>query len=255
MVLAKGDVQCFNFQGDCMSFKNQTIVIIGGNSGIGLATARAVIAQDGQVIIAGRSTQKLKKAQLVLGKNTRSFELDVTEEEQVKGFFQQIGPFNHLVTSVGVAGMGNFKDLETSAARSLFECKFWGQYNAAKYGISQIKVGGSITFFSGIGSRKPFPGLAPVAAINGAIEALCRTLAVELSPIRVNVIAPGVIDTPAHNTMPAEKKKLFLAGIGGKLPAKRVGTAEEVAELVLFLMANGFCTGTVIDIDGGHRLI
>lgn len=238
-----------------MSFKNQTIVIIGGNSGVGLATARAVIAQDGQVIIVGRSTKKLKAAQVSLGKNCRSFAVDVTEDEQIKAFFQQIGAFNHLVTSVGVAGMGNFRDLETSAARSLFECKFWGQYNAAKHGVSQIKTGGSITLFSGIGSRKPFPGLAPVAAINGAIEALCRTLAVELSPIRVNVIAPGVIDTPAHDTMPGEKKKQFFTNIAGKLPAKRIGTADDVAELVLFLMANGFCTGTVIDIDGGHRLI
>lgn len=238
-----------------MSFKNQTIVIIGGNSGIGLAAAQAVVARDGQVIIAGRSTQKLKKAQALLGKNTRSFELDVTQEEQVKSFFQRIGAFNHLVTSIGVAGMVSFKDLETSAARSLFECKFWGQYNAAKYGISQIKPGGSITFFSGIGSRKPFHGLAPVAAINGAIEALCRTLAVELSPIRVNVIAPGVIDTPAHDTMPDEKKKQLFIGIASKLPAKRIGAAEDVAELVLFLMSNGYCTGTVIDIDGGHRLI
>ena len=237
-----------------MSLKNKKIVIIGGSSGIGLATAKAASAKGANVVIASRSQEKLENASAEIGSNCIVFPLDFSLEESVKTFFDQCGQFDHLVTTAMIGAGGPFLEFETETARKVFDSKFWGQYYAAKYGAPQINPGGSITFFSGVASQKPNPGRGAIAAINGAIEGLCRTLAVELSPIRVNVISPGLIATPLYDKMPDDDRASFFNSMADKLPVKRVGAAEDVAQTVLYLMNNGF-TGSVFEVNGGAKLV
>ena len=126
---------------------------------------------------------------------------------------------------------------------------------AAKYGAMAIRQGGSITMFAGVASEKPLPGLVAYAAVNGAVEGLCRTLALELAPLRVNAISPGIVMTPAYAGMPGDEREAMFGAMAAKLPVRRVGRPEDIARTVLYLMQNGYTTGTVIQIDGGHRLV
>lgn len=231
------------------------VVIIGGTSGIGLATAKAAAAAGAHLVIAGRSPEKIAAAKEAIGGKVRSAAIDATKEDQVRRFFEKVGEFDHLVTSIHSQAVGLVTDLSTESAREVFESKFWAQYFAAKHGAPKIQPGGSITFLSGISSRRPFPRYSISAAVNGAIEGLCKRLAVELAPVRVNVIAPGLIDTPALDTLAANQRTAMNDFIKGWMPLKRMGTAEEVAQMVVYAMENTFTTGAILDIDGGHSLI
>ena len=173
----------------------------------------------------------------------------------MREFFTGLGTFDHLVTTAASGATGPFMEIGASSSRGVFESKFWGQYYAARYGATGIQAGGSITMFAGVASDKPLPGLVAYAAVNGAVEALCRTLAVELAPLRVNVVSPGLIMTPVYEAMPERERQIMFETLAGKLPVGRVGRPEDVASTVLYLMQNGYTTGTVIHVDGGHRVI
>lgn len=175
-----------------MSLEGKKVVITGGSSGIGLATAQSATVQGAEVIIASRSSHKLAHAKSLLNQ-VQTVVLDVRKEMEMKHFFEHVGPFDHLVTTAADAGSGSlFLQHETNSARDLFEGKFWGQYVVLKYAASKLREGSSITLFSGWISRKPMIGYSTLAAI----ESLTRVLALELAPICVNAIAPGVINTP-----------------------------------------------------------
>jgi NAD(P)-dependent dehydrogenase (short-subunit alcohol dehydrogenase family) len=237
-----------------MSIAGKKVVITGGSSGIGLVTAQAVVAQEAHVIIVGRSPEKLRVARQQIGKNVETTELDVTKEADVQSFFEAVGPFDHLITAAGPeAGDQPLLQLETGAARAMFESKFWGQYYAVKYAAPSLRSGGTITLFSGWISRKPMAGLSTFAAIDGAIESLARVLALELAPIRVNVVTPGVIQTPLWNPLPEEARRATLSSFASALPVQRVGQSEDVSKAILYLIDNGFSTGAVVDIDGGQK--
>lgn len=229
-------------------------VIIGGSSGMGLATAKMLHEQGHQIVIASRSKEKLEKASEQIGK-AGTFVLDMTKEEQISNFFSKVGFFNHLVISAADFIMGPITDLPTETVKHFFDSKFWGQYCAAKYGAPKIKKGGSITFFAGIASQRPLPNFAAGSAINGAIESLTRALAIELSPIRVNAISPGTIVTPVWETMPEKERTAYFKEASRKLPAQRVGQPEDVAQAVKFLIECGYATGSIVYVDGGDRLI
>ncbi|WP_179035858.1 SDR family oxidoreductase [Paenibacillus sp. URB8-2] len=234
---------------------NQKVVIIGGSSGIGLEAAKQVIALGGEVIIASRSEEKLQNVKDQLGAKAVAYTLDTTDEQQVQSFFEKIGTFDHLVVSAAITSGGSFLHTETAQARQLFESKFWGQYYAAKYGAPNISPNGSITLFSGVVAYKAMIGSSVLGAVNAAISNLGQTLALELAPIRVNILSPGIIDTPSRSKMPEDARNDFYASVAGKLPVQRVGTAEDTAQGVLYLIQNGFVTGTVLHVDGGHRII
>ena len=238
-----------------MSLKNQRVVIIGGSSGIGLASAKAAAEAGAYVLIAGRSQDRLRRALDEIEGEADAQTVDVTQEGEIKDFFARLGGFDHLVTTAATGAVGPFLEMETADARRVFESKFWGQYLAARYGAMAIREGGSITMFAGVASAKPLPGLVAYAAVNGAVEGLCRTLAVELAPLRVNAISPGIVMTPAYAGMPGDEREAMFGAMGAKLPVRRVGRPEDVARAVLYLMQNGYTTGTVIHIDGGHRLV
>ncbi|MCM2359694.1 MAG: SDR family oxidoreductase [Geobacteraceae bacterium] len=238
-----------------MSLKEKKVVIIGGSSGMGLASARAAAAEGAYVLIAGRSRERLKKALDEIEGEADAHSLDVTREDEVRDFFADLGTFDHLVTTAASGASGPFLEIDSAAVREVFESKFWGQYYAARYGAAGIQPGGSITMFAGVASHKPLPGLVAYAAVNGAVEGLCRTLAVELAPLRVNVISPGLVMTPVYAAMPEPEREAMFETVAAKLPVGRVGRPEDVAGTVLYLMKNGYTTGTVIHVDGGHRLV
>ncbi|MDF2681482.1 MAG: hypothetical protein K0R47_2672 [Brevibacillus sp.] len=233
----------------------QKVVVIGGSSGIGLETAREVIARGGEVIIASRSEEKLQHALKQLGPRATAHVLDTTQEKQVQDFFEQVGTFDHLIVTAAETTSGTFLQTETAQARLLFDNKFWGQYYAAKYGAPHLSPNGTITLFSGVVAYKSMVGSSALGAVNAAVSNLGQTLALELAPIRVNVVSPGIIDTPSRSKMPEDSRQQFYATVSNKLPVKRVGTAQNVASSVLYLLQNSFVTGTVLHVEGGHILV
>ena len=237
-----------------MRFEGKKIVVIGGSSGMGLATAKAAAAEGARVIIASRSEEKLRQAKAQVQGSVEGFTLNVMEEGSVKAFFEKVGEFDHLTTPGSEAVLGPFLSLDTQAARKAFDSKFWGQYQAAKYGAPKIRRGGSITFFAGIWSQRPVPKASVVAAINSAIEGLGRALALELAPIRVNTVSPGIVDTPLYAGMAPDKKEAMFKEAAASIPAKRIAKPEEIAQTVLYLMANTYTTGSTLYVDGGVTL-
>ncbi|NKQ19874.1 SDR family oxidoreductase [Brevibacillus laterosporus] len=231
------------------------VVVIGGSSGIGLETAKLALAEGADVVIASRSEEKLQEAKKKLGKNVTTYMLDLTQEMQVQSFFQQVGALDHLVITAAETSGGPFVEMEVGKARQLFDNKFWGQYYAAKYGAPNINVDGSITLFSGVVAYKSMIGSATLGAVNAAIANLGQTLALELSPVRVNVVSPGIIDTPSRSKMPEEARTSFYKDVANKLPVKRIGQPTDVAQGVMYLLHNDFVTGTTLHIEGGHILL
>jgi NAD(P)-dependent dehydrogenase (short-subunit alcohol dehydrogenase family) len=235
-------------------FAHKRLVIIGGSSGMGLATAKAATAAGAQVVIASRSWEKLDKARREIGGDTEAVSLDVRDEAAIQAFFDQVGEFDHLTTPGSEVAGGPFLTRDTAAVRADFDSKFWGQYLAAKYGAPHIRPGGSIVFFAGIYSQRPSAGVAGIAAINSAIEGLARALAVELAPIRVNAVSPGLIDTPIFAGMSKKDRDEMFQQFAAAAPLNRVGRPEEIAQTVLYLMANTLATGSTLYVDGGYTL-
>ncbi len=237
-----------------MRFQGQRIVVIGGSSGMGLATAKMAAAEGAVVVIASRSEDKLRQAKARIEGKVELYTVDVTDEASVKSFFDKVGEFNHLTTPGNEAAMGRFLEMDVRAARAAFDSKFWGQYYAAKYGAPKIRNGGSITFFAGIWSQKPVARSTVITAINSAIEGLGRALAMELAPIRVNTVSPGIVDTPIYAGMAPDKRAAMFEEVAASIPAKRIGQPEDIAQTVLYLMSNGYTTGSTLYVDGGAML-
>ena len=230
-----------------MTLQGKKIVILGGSSGIGKATAEAAVAAGAEVTIASRSADKLARARQALDDAVDTCVLDVRDVRGMDYCLEQQSPFDHLVITAAEVTASPFLETEIEAARHLFEVKFWGQFGAVQQAVPFLRPGGSVTLFSGMVAHKPVRGMAVIGAINGAIEALTRVLALELSPLRVNAVCPGFVDT--HRMDPEKRRKLAAA-----LPGRHVGEAGDVAQAVLFLMQNPYATGTVLRLDGGSYL-
>jgi len=238
-----------------MTLKNSLVVILGGSTGIGLATARAAQAEGAQVIVTGRSTEKLQRAQAELGSDARTVVLDVADEEGTRRFFQGLAKVDHVFITAGTLIADRKLTPDSETLRPAMDTRFWGALYAAKYAAAKIAAGGSITFMSGVAAWRPLEGAAVASASCGAVEAFARALALDLAPIRVNTIEPGYVDTPLLDSLLGAKKGEILAAAATRLPVKRIGTAEDVADAVLFLMKNGYVTGITLTIDGGHTLV
>ncbi|MGF1528600.1 MAG: SDR family oxidoreductase [Candidatus Competibacterales bacterium] len=226
------------------------MVVIGGSSGMGKAVAKRAVAAGMVVTITGRGDDTLQEAARALGVADAQ-PIDIASEASIREFFQRQGPVDHVVTSAAFVRPGPFKTGSTEDARTTFEGKFWSQYLVAKH----AEIRRSMVFFSGVYSRRPAPGVSAVVAVNAAIEGLARALAVELAPVRFNVISPGLIQgTAAYNFMSEEQRQQMFDATAKALPAGIVGDADSVAGLTLGLLESPYVTGTVVDIDGGGLL-
>lgn len=234
------------------SLAGQHAIIIGGSSGIGLATAQRLSTTGARITIASRKSERLDEAAAQIDGDVTTVVLDCTDEAAVADFFATIDEFDHLVTTAGDKAVdAPVADLDTEVARRVFEVKYWGQYFAAKHAAPRIQPGGSITLFSAWLARKPTPGFPTYAAIDGAIESVARIMSLEFAPTRINVVSPGVIDTPLFDNLDTEQRDATFESIGQGLPLGRVGQPDEVARAVEYLISNTYSTGAVIDVDGG----
>ncbi|MEX0137293.1 SDR family oxidoreductase [Bacillus nitratireducens] len=229
--------------------KDKHIVIIGGSSGIGLATAKQAIEQGAHVIIAGRSEEKLMLAREVINNNhLQTYILDNQDKNQLQDFFKKVGNFDHLFTPGASYALGSITATD-DIAESSFIGKFWPQYYAVKYATPFLSNSGSIVLMSGAFSQRPLKGAPAYGACNGVIESLGKALAVELAPIRVNVVSPGTIqreNKQNENRLAAYEAYKSLSLV------QRPGHNDEIAHTVLYLMPNGFTTGNVLFPDGGY---
>jgi len=237
-----------------MSYQGKKVVILGGGSGMGLALAKKVISSGGTVVIGGRNAAKLDNAAAMLGDRASYMAFDLGDEEAVKAAFEKIGAFDHLVTTAAELTFAAVSDLTTEQVESMLVSKFWGPFYASKYAAPHIAKNGSITFFSGLAAYRPAPGASIVAALNAALEGFAMTLALEIKPVRVNVVSPGVVDTPTWDFLGAEDRQGLFDSVAGSLPVGRVGQADDLADAALSLMGNGFINGTVLHVDGGGRI-
>jgi len=230
-----------------MQLAGKKVVVVGGSSGIGLATAELAKSEGAEVIIASRNADRLKAAADKLG--AKAIPTDVTNDESVVNLFRACGAVDHVVVTAAQLRSGPFKTVAMEDVRATMEGKFWGAWRVAR--AAEIRAGGSLTLVSGFLSIRPRPNSAIVGAANGAIESLARSLALELAPVRVNCVSPGIIDTPIRAAMPEAARRDMLAKTAAALPVGRVGVGDDIARQILAFMTIGFATGSIAYIDGG----
>ncbi|MFC4037061.1 SDR family oxidoreductase [Dactylosporangium siamense] len=241
---------------------NQHVLVIGGSSGMGLALAARLLRTGHRVTIAGRSAARLATAHQELiapdgaaAGRLATVQVDVGVEEQVAALAG--APYDHVVVTA-VDAVGAYAPLPAftvEAARTVLTTKILGPWLVAKHLGTALPAGGSLVFTSGAAAYRPGPGASMIATANGALESLARSLALELAPVRVNVVSPGWVDTPIWDTLAGDAKDERFAAMAARLPTGRVGTPDDIAQAMVALMDNGFITGTVLHVDGGHRLV
>ncbi len=240
-------------------FAGRKVVVIGGSYGMGYATARMALEAGAEVAIAARTPEKLAAAAEALqaggGRPVQWRALSIEDRAAVASFLAECAPFDHLVLPGSTVRPVLYADLDEAEAAAAFASKFWGPFWAAFDGRAHMRRGGSVVFFTGVAARRPVKGYVMGACINGALNAATRSLALEFAPLglRVNTIAPGLTDTPLQDILHGHDKYERYAAYSARLPVGRIGTAEECALGAMFLMANGFVTGQVVGIDGGHE--
>lgn len=233
----------------------ETAIVIGATSGMGLAVARTLADAGYRIVISGRSQGTVDRALGEISGDVSGFPLDFTSLDSVSAFFTAAGEFDHLaLVGSGQAAWGPFRELRLDALKLAFDQKFNGFFLCAQAGLGGLRKDGSITFVTGGACRSAIPDTSGVAAVNGAIQAMAFTLAKELAPTRVNVLSPGLMDTPMYDWMGPEEKQAFFQQMGRSVPVGRVGRPEEVAEALLYLIRNRFTTAAILDVDGGNRV-
>jgi NAD(P)-dependent dehydrogenase (short-subunit alcohol dehydrogenase family) len=236
------------------TFSGQRVVLVGGTSGLGLATAQHLAGQGAEVVVVGRRSVDSALAQLPATATGAS--VDVRDEAAVAALFAGLGAFDHLAYTAGEPlALDALDDLDLRVARERLEIRLWGAYAVVKHAHRHVRPGGSIVLTSGSAGSRPQATWAIGATACGAIEALTRTLALELAPVRVNAVAPGVVRTDLWRGMNEQQREGMYDALGATLPVGRVGEADEVARAYAHLMASGYTTGTVLAIDGGALLV
>lgn len=231
------------------SIANSRVLVIGGSSGIGLAVARQALAAGAEVTAVSRSAAKLAAACEELGGSLATAVLDTGDAEGVERFFADRAPFGHVVVSAAQTASGPVRVLSLDDAKRAMESKFWGAYRVAR--AVRLTERGTLTLISGFLSERPSASSVLQGAINAALEALGRGLALELAPIRVNTVSPGLIDTPLWDKLDETARQAMFLRVAGNLPARAIGQPSDVANAVLFAMTTPFATGSTIRVDGG----
>lgn len=234
------------------TLQDKTVVVVGRGSGIARAITLLARSEGARVVVAGRDKGKLASAYDDPG--ITADVVDVTDDASIAALADRVGPVDHVVSTASARARGKLADLERKNLQMSFDTKVIGPTMLAKYFAPQMNEGGSFVLFSGVNAFKVNIGYLGVAITNGAVDFLTRSLAVELAPIRVNTISPGVIDTGAWDSLGDEGKRDYFEHIGSRNPSRRIGTPEDVAGAVLFAMTNTFLTGVTLKVDGGEPL-
>jgi NAD(P)-dependent dehydrogenase (short-subunit alcohol dehydrogenase family) len=239
-----------------MDLQQQHVVVVGGTSGIGLAVSRAAIDAGAEVVIASSRQSSIDTALTQLGPSATGHALDVLDPSAVMAFFDSLARIDHLVYTAGdPLSLMAISDLNLTQARTFFETRYFGALNVIHAALPQLRSGGSITLTSGSAAERPGPGWALAASVCGAMNALTKALAVELAPIRVNAVAPGVVRSPLWSQLSAADRDAMYDGLAQSLPVGRVGEVDDIAAAYLYCMTQGYGTGTVIHADGGALLV
>jgi NAD(P)-dependent dehydrogenase (short-subunit alcohol dehydrogenase family) len=236
--------------------QDKRVVVVGGSSGIGLAVSEQAALQGAHVVIASSNHERIQRAIGSVGGEAQGQVVDVSDERAVATFFSKLGTFDHLVFTAGDSlHLYDLAATDLQQARCAFELRYWAALAAVKYGTPHIRKGGSVVLTTGIAGQRPRKGWVIAASVCGTIEALTRGLAVELAPIRVNAVSPGVVRTNLWQNMSEPDRERLYESVGNSLPLGRVGEASEVAQAYLFLMQEGFGTGQTVVVDGGAVLV
>jgi NAD(P)-dependent dehydrogenase (short-subunit alcohol dehydrogenase family) len=235
---------------------NKRVVILGGSSGIGLAVAEQAASQGAKLVIASSNAERVQKAVEKLEGNAQGQTLDLTDESAVENFFAKLGAFDHLIFTAGDGlRLDDLAATDLQQARRAFELRYWAAPAAVKYGSKSIRKGGSIVLTTGVAGQRPHKGWVVAASVCGTIEALTRALALELAPLRVNAVSPGVVRTNLWQNMTAAERERLYESVGSSLPVGRVGEPHDIAQAYLFLMQEEFSTGQTLVVDGGTVLV
>lgn len=238
-----------------MPLQNQRVVVLGGTSGIGLAVAEAAAAAGAQVVVASSQQARVDAALARLPAGSTGSALDLCDEAAVRNFFEPFGTIDHLVFTAGESlQLGPLADTAIDTARRFFGLRYFGALTAAKHAATRLAQTGSIIFTSGIAGVRPQPGWSVAASITSAMEGLTRALAVELAPVRVNIVSPGVVRTALWDALPAGERDALYSSIAERLPVRHVGEAAELAQTYLYLMRQTYSTGQTVVVDGGGLL-
>ncbi len=233
-----------------MEFKSKKAIVFGGTSGIGLATVKQLVDLGADVIAVGRSKVSLPE----LSDKVSFKQCDVLDKEALQALFAELGTIDILVSAAtgGSRAVGPFAEMDMEGYQASF-AKLWGYTNVVRYGLDHLSQSGAIVLVSGSPARRCNPGQIAISSVGGAVEAFVRGVAKEITPIRINAVSPGLIDTPMW-PQEGDDRKTFSENSTANNLIPRIGTSEEVAQGIIFAIQNDFVTGTSIDVDGGILL-
>lgn len=234
-----------------LELNNKRVLVVGASGGIGKAVAISFAKSGARVIAAGRPSPKLDAIASEIGGEVGT--LDILDSPAIEAFFAASEPFDHVVIAAAATKGGPVSQLPLADAKASMESKFWGAYQVAR--AAKVVDGGSITFVSGFLSNRPSPSAVLQGAINAALEALGRGLALERAPVRVNTVSPGLINTPLWGGMSDDDREAMFARTAARLPARRVGQPGDIAQAIVFLATNPFVAGTTVTVDGGGTIV
>lgn len=236
--------------------KGKKVLILGGSTGLGLATGKAAAQEGAMVTLVSKNLTRLEAAARQMPGETAIHAVDLSDENAIRTFFDSFGAFDHLVYTAGEnLSLAGIQDLDLAGGRAYFNIRYWGAVAAVKYGAPHINPGGAITLTSGIAAIKPNAGWCIGSSICAAMEGFTRVMAVELAPVRVNIVSPGLVRSNLWDSMGAEDREQLFATVSKSLPVGYVAAPDEVAQTYLYLMKQPYSTGQKVIVDGGNMLL